>query len=130
MAIFDFDALKEKAMGLAQAGVAKSKVLAEIAKLKAANMSEEDAIKKAYIELGKLYYAERGAAPEAAYVSGCERIAASKAAIEANNARIAELKTKEDVDDEAGEAHTVVVEPEDVADAAPAEEQKDDDTVQ
>ena len=130
MAIFDFDALKEKAMDLAQAGVAKSKVLAEIAKLKAANMSEEDAIKKAYIELGKLYYAERGAAPEAAYVSGCERIAASKAAIEANNARIAELKTKEDVDDEAGEAHTVVVEPEDVADAAPAEEQKDDDTVQ
>ena len=130
MAIFDFDALKEKAMDLAQAGVAKSKVLAEIAKLKAANMSEEDAIKKAYIELGKLYYAERGAAPEAAYVSGCERIAASKAAIEANNARIAELKAQEDVDDEAGEAHTVVVEPEDVAAAAPAEEQKDDDTVQ
>ena len=130
MAIFDFDALKEKAMDLAQAGVAKSKVLAEIAKLKAANMSEEDAIKKAYIELGKLYYAERGAAPEAAYVSGCERIAASKAAIEANNARIAELKAQEDVDDEAGAAHTVVVEPEDVADAAPAEEQKDDDTVQ
>ena len=121
MAIFDFDALKEKAMDLAQAGVAKSKVLAEIAKLKAANMSEEDAIKKAYIELGKLYYAERGAAPEAAYVSGCERIAASKAAIEANNARIAELKTKEDEPDP---AHTVVVEPEDVADAdaAPVEE--------
>ena len=121
MAIFDFDALKEKAMDLAQAGVAKSKVLAEIAKLKAANMSEEDAIKKAYIELGKLYYAERGAAPEAAYVNSCERIAASKAAIEANNARIAELKTKEDEPDP---AHTVVVEPEDVADAdaAPAEE--------
>ena len=130
MSIIDLDALKEKAVDLAQAGVAKSKVLAEIAKLKAANMSEEDAIKKAYIELGKLYYAERGAAPEAAYVSGCERIAASKAAIEANNARIAELKAQEDADDEAGEAHTVVVEPEDVADAAPAEEQKDDDTVQ
>ena len=130
MSIIDLDALKEKAVDLAQAGVAKSKVLAEIAKLKAANMSEEDAIKKAYIELGKLYYAERGAAPEAAYVSGCERIAASKSAIEANNARIAEPKAQEDVDDEAGEAHTVVVEPEDVADAAPAEEQKDDDTVQ
>ena len=130
MSIIDLDALKEKAVDLAQAGVAKSKVLAEIAKLKAANMSEEDAIKKAYIELGKLYYAERGAAPEAAYVNSCERIAASKAAIEANNARIAELKAQEDADDEAGEAHTVVVEPEDVADAAPAEEQKDDDTVQ
>ena len=121
MSIIDLDALKEKAVDLAQAGVAKSKVLAEIAKLKAANMSEEDAIKKAYIELGKLYYAERGAAPEAAYVNSCERIAASTAAIEANNARIAELKTKEDEPDP---AHTVVVEPEDVADAdaAPAEE--------
>ena len=115
------DDLKENVTDLAQSGMAKAKQLTEIVKLKAANMSEEDAIKKAYIELGKLYYAERGAAPEAAYVNSCERIAASKAAIEANNARIAELKTKEDEPDP---AHTVVVEPEDVADAdaAPAEE--------
>ena len=58
-----FDNFKEKATDLAQAGVAQSKRLAEIAKLKTANMGEEDTIKKAYIELGKLYYAEKGAAP-------------------------------------------------------------------
>ena len=52
------DTLKEKATDLAQSGVATSKRLAEIAKLKTANMAEEDTIKKAYIELGKLYYAE------------------------------------------------------------------------
>ena len=64
-----FDNFKEKATDLAQAGVAQSKRLAEIAKLKTANMGEEDTIKKAYIELGKLYYAEKGAAPEAAYAA-------------------------------------------------------------
>ena len=84
--------LKDKATDLAQAGVAQSKRLAEIAKLKTANMAEEDAIKKAYLELGKLYYAESGAAPEGAYAAACERITASKALIETNNERIAELK--------------------------------------
>ena len=92
-----FDTLKSKATDLAQTGVAQSKRLAEIAKLKAANMSEEDTIKKAYLELGKLYYAENGTAPEGAYAAACEKITAAKAAIEVNNERIAELK--EDGDD-------------------------------
>ena len=91
-----FDNFKEKATDLAQAGVAQSKRLAEIAKLKTANMGEEDTIKKAYIELGKLYYAEKGAAPEAAYAASCGKITAAKAAIEANNDRIAELKSSAD----------------------------------
>ena len=93
---FSFDDLREKVTDLAQSGVAKSKQLAEIAKLKTSNMGEEDTIKKAYIELGKLYYAEKGAAPEAAYAASCEKITAAKAAIEANNDRIAELKSSAD----------------------------------
>ena len=87
-----FETLKDQATDLAQAGVAQSKRLAEIAKLKMANMAEEDTIKKAYIELGKLYYAEQGATPDGAYAAACERITASKALIETNNERIAELK--------------------------------------
>ena len=87
-----FENLKGKATDLAQAGVAQSKRLAEIAKLKTANMAEEDAIKKAYLELGKLYYAENGAAPEGAYAAACEKITASKALIETTTERIAELK--------------------------------------
>lgn len=87
-----FDTLKDKATDLAQAGVAQSKRLAEIAKLKMSNMAEEDAVKKAYLEIGKLYYAEQGASPDGAYAAACERITAAKAAIEANNDRIAELK--------------------------------------
>ncbi len=91
-----FDNFKEKATDLVQAGAAQSKRLAEIAKLKTANMAEEDAIKKAYLELGKLYYAEKGATPDAAYAASCEKITASRAAIETNNERLAELKEKDD----------------------------------
>lgn len=107
-----FDNLKEKATDLAQSGVAKSKQLAEIAKLKTANMGEEDAIKKAYVEIGKLYYAEKGHAPEGAFAAACEKITAAKAAIEANNDRIAELKEAagEEVPEEFQEAAGEVAE--------------------
>lgn len=94
-----FDDLKDKAMDLGRAGVAKSRQLAEIAKLNLANTAEEDAVKKAYIEIGKLYYAERGMAPEGAYVSLCEKITASKTTIEENKSRIQELKEEGGVQD-------------------------------
>ena len=87
--------IKDKAIDLAQSGVAMSMQLAEIAKLKTSNLGEEDAIKKAYLEIGKLYYAERGMAPEGAYVALCEKITAAKTNIENNNARIEELRKKE-----------------------------------
>ena len=126
-----FDSLKETVTDLAQAGVAKSKQVAEIAKLKAANMSEEDAIKKAYIELGKLYYAERGAAPEAAYISGCEKITAAKANIEANNAKIAELKAEDDEPEVVAEVTVTEEAPAEeaapVAEEAPVEPKAEDD---
>lgn len=112
-----FDTLKDRATDLAQAGVAQSKRLAEIAKLKTANMSEEDTIKKAYIELGKLYYAEKGTAPDGAYAAACEKITAAKAAIEVNNERIAELKESED-----GEVRTSDFEVDPVQEAEPVEE--------
>ena len=95
-----FETLKDRATDLAQAGVAQSKRLAEIAKLKTANMAEEDAIKKAYIEIGKLYYAEKGATPDGAFAAACEKITASKAVIETNNERIAELKQPGDPEPE------------------------------
>lgn len=95
-----FETLRDKATDLAQAGVAQSKRLAEIAKLKTANMAEEDTIKKAYIEIGKLYYAEQGTAPDGAFAAACERITASKAVIETNNERIAELKQPDDPEPE------------------------------
>ena len=92
--------LQERATDLAQSVVATSKRLAEIAKLKASNMAEEDTIKKAYVELGKLYYAEHGATPDGAYAAACYKITAARAAIETNNDRIAELKATAEAEGE------------------------------
>ena len=119
-----FDDLKSKASELTQVGVAKSKQLAEIAKLNLANSGEEDTIRKAYIEIGKLYYAERGMAPEAAYSALCEKITTAKINIEENKARIAELKEEGSIKD--SDVESVVVETEVPAEetaepAAPAE---------
>jgi|GEM_PF-567025 len=109
MAFFDFDNLKEIATDLAQTGVNKSKQMAEITKLKMANLSEEDNIKKAYLELGKLYYAEHGTHPDGAYASACEKVTAAKETIAANNDRIAELKGgDEEMADAAEEAAEAV----------------------
>ena len=108
-----FDELKDRAMDLGRAGVAKSKQLAEITKLSLNNASEEDAIRKAYIEIGKLYYAERGMAAEPAYVALCERITAAKINIEENKTRIAELKQEGNIsDDEAASYVEPTVPPE------------------
>ncbi|MCI2106408.1 MAG: serine proteinase [Intestinimonas sp.] len=87
-----FEELKNRALDLAQSGVAKAKVMTDVAKLNIANTTEEDAIKRAYIEIGKLYYAERGMAPEAAYVALCEKITAAKTRIEENNTKISDIK--------------------------------------
>ena len=117
-------ALKDKAADLAQTGAAESKRLAEIAKLKSANLSEENAIKKAYIEIGKMYYEKMGAEPGEDFAAACEKITAAKAAIEANNDRIAELKVKEEAE---AEAPVVVAEAEAVVLDAPAVEVTADD---
>lgn len=117
-----FDNLKDRATDLAQAGVAQSKRLAEIAKLKMANMAEEDAIKKAYVEIGKLYYAEKGATPDGAFAAACEKITASKAVIETNNERLAELKQPGDPEPEA-EVEAEAVEVEAAPEEAPASEE-------
>ena len=95
-----FDDLKSKALDLAQAGAAKAKELTDIAKLNIANSAEEDTIRKAYIDLGKLYYAERGMAPEGAYAALCEKITASKQKIEENKAKIAEMRAAGNINED------------------------------
>ncbi len=86
------DDLRDRAVELGTVAAAKSRQVAEIAKLNLSNVSEESAIRKAYQEIGKLYYAERGLAPEEGYAALCEKITASKTTIEENRSRIAELR--------------------------------------
>lgn len=113
-----------KAKELIDAGVAKTKELTEIGKLKVENATEQEAIKKAYLEIGKLYFAERGMAPEAPYTALCEKIAASKAKIDYNQERIADIRTASGVTEEAEEA--ITVEECDIPEAEAAEEPRDD----
>lgn len=101
-----------KTRELFDVGVSKTKELTEIGRLKVDNATEQEAIKKAYLEIGKLYFAERGMDPEAPYSALCEKIAASKAKIEYNQERIADLKAAGAPGDE---------EP-DVEEAAPVED--------
>ena len=54
---------------LAQAGVAKSRQLAEIGRLNVNNATEEAAIRKAYAEIGRLYYARISELKEAGGVT-------------------------------------------------------------
>lgn len=98
-----------KAKELADTGVARAKELTEIGKLKVNNSAEQEAIRKAYSELGKLYYAERGSAPEAAYADLCQRITDALARISYNNERIADIKAAGQIaDDEAAGAEEPV----------------------
>jgi len=78
-------ALKSMAADVAQAAAKKTKQLASEAKASLAIRAEEEKIKKAQIELGKLYYRDFvvGEEPDAAeYLPWCERVTESKETIE------------------------------------------------
>ena len=118
---FDFERLKNKAAGLAQSSMAKAKELTEVGKLKMQNASERENIRRAYQEIGKLYYEQHGQEPEEALAALCKKIDGSKARIEYNNERINDMKAAGSLSDEdvaaAPEAPEAPEEP-----AAPAED--------
>ena len=97
-----------KAKELANAGAAKARELSEIGKLKVQNSTEQEAIRKAYSDLGKLYYAEHGSDPEASCAELCQRITDSLARISYNNERIADIKAAGRSKDEVDEAEEPV----------------------
>lgn len=98
MAILDnLDTIREKAAEAAQAAAKKTKQLAEIAKANVSIYSEEDKIKKAQQELGKLYYRDYVVGEEldeAEYLPLCRQIDESKQTIADMRDYIAELKAQ------------------------------------
>lgn len=129
-------ALGQTGLNMAQTGVDKSIQLAAIAKLRASNLKEESNLRAAYVELGKMYFADHGADPDEAYVSVCSLIGDIQAAIAANNAKIAELKVSPEVavevevevEAEEAEAEAAPEEaPAEEAPTAPETSEKDDD---
>lgn len=95
----DLEELRIRITELAQGGVAKARQLTDIVKLKMANAAEKDAIRKAYTEIGKLYFSQHGLDPDPTYAPLCARIVESKEKIAYNEERIADLKRSGDISD-------------------------------
>lgn len=126
MAFFDnISSLRDKASEAAQAAAKKTKKLAEIAKANVSIYGEEDKIKKAEAELGKLYYRDYAVGEEmdtAEYLPWCQKIDEAKQTIADLRDYIEELKA-EQVEMEQDEVSDVVeVSEEDFADVEAAEE--------
>lgn len=97
MAWFDkLDDLRGKATEMVQTGVDKAAEVMQagvaIAKLKTDNMAEEDAMRRAYLAIGKMYFDLYGESPDPAFSVECDRIRACKRRIAENNLRLAEMK--------------------------------------
>ena len=86
----NFESVKKFAVDAAQTATQKAKILAAVAKANVSIYAEEDKIRKAEAQLGKLYYRDYAVGEEmdtAEYLPWCQKIDESKKAI-------AELKDK------------------------------------
>lgn len=88
----------EAASSVAQNAVQQSKTLASVGRVKLAIASEEDKMKKAYTELGRLFYRDYEAQTEADmedYQSWCDKVADAKAQIQRLNEELEKLRAPE-----------------------------------
>lgn len=95
----NFENAKNIAMEAAQTAAAKAKELAAVAKANISIYAEEDKVKKAEIELGKLYYRDYAVGEEldsAEYLPWCQKIDESKKAIAELKDFIASVKAEDE----------------------------------
>lgn len=100
----NFEAAKNMAKEAAQTAASKAKELAAVAKANISIYAEEDKVKKAEIELGKLYYRDYAVGEEmdnAEYLPWCQKIDESKKIIAELKDYIASLRTEEEAEAEA-----------------------------
>ena len=128
MALSDnFETIKEFAAGAAQTAAKKTRQLATIAKDNLAIFAEEEKIKKAQQELGKLYYKDfvmEEEPDEAEYLPWCEKITQSRKTIEALRIEIEQMRAETQCDEEdvyEAEFEEVAQSPETQSDAEPEE---------
>ena len=117
----NFESVKNFAMGAAQTATQKAKVLAAVAKANVSIYAEEDKIRKAEAQLGKLYYRDYAVGEEmdtAEYLPWCQKIDESKKLIAELKDYIDDVKATDEVPAEAPAASE-----EDCADAQPEQEQ-------
>ena len=100
----NFESVKNFAVGAAQSATQKAKDLAAIAKANVSIYAEEDKIRKAEAQLGKLYYRDYAVGEEmdtAEYLPWCQKIDESKKLIAELKDYIDEVKAGEEVSEEA-----------------------------
>lgn len=116
----------EKTRDLAGTVADKAKDVSRIAKLNIEIAGEKDTIKKAYTEIGKLYYETRKDDPDGFFAQLCEEITVSLGSITAKEAEIADIKERGNItdDDIVVEFEEIVAEAENeaAAEEAPAAE--------
>lgn len=104
MAILEnLDNLKEKATEVAMSAARKTKQLAEISKANIEIYALEDKIKKAELELGKLFYRDYAVEEErdeAEYLPWCQKIDEAKRTIAQLLDKIDELKKNEPAEED------------------------------
>ena len=106
---FNFDSLmdtitnlRERGAEYANVAMDKTKDAARLAKLTIALTAEKDALKKAYIELGKAYYEEHHNDAKGLYAQLVEEVDAVNARIEEMQSEIDSLKGSFHASDDAG----------------------------
>jgi hypothetical protein len=125
----NFESFIDFAGEAAQTAAKKTKKLAEIAKSNLSIYSEEDKIKKAYAELGKLYYRDYVVGEEmdeAEYLPWCQQIDEAKQTIADLRDYIEDLKAEHvemPVDDEISEADFEDLDVEEAAEEVAEEEE-------
>ena len=95
----NFEAAKNMAVEAAQTAAAKAKELAAVARANISIYAEEDKVKKAEIELGKLYYRDYAVGEEldtAEYLPWCQKIDESKKLIAELKDYIDEVKAADE----------------------------------
>lgn len=89
------------AKGLASAAAQRTKQLSRAAKLNMDIVTQKDIVRKAYAELGRLYYEYHHDAPEGLLAQACQEIDVANAAIADMEAEVALLRAgMEDVPEE------------------------------
>lgn len=100
----------EAAGNVAQSAVKQSKTIASVGRVKLAIASEEDKMKKAYTELGRLFYRDYEAQAEADmtdYQPWCDKVADAKAQIARLNEELEKLHAQ-DTEEPQQEPETVI----------------------
>ena len=117
----NFESVKKFAVDAAQTATQKAKILAAVAKANVSIYAEEDKIRKAEAQLGKLYYRDYAVGEEmdtAEYLPWCQKIDESKKLIAELKDYIDDVKAANETPSEAPAASA-----EDFADAQPEQEQ-------